>query len=145
METKVTDYKEVSKELFISYLRIAQDENKLIAASTSPVVELVDDNASRTYYMRIDRVNGCNVYRLSGYAISNGDLVSAKGELTSLYSTMKGQGKELHNSAIENGATHLDCFDGYLATFYGKAGFTIDSRVANWTQGEPDVLFMSLK
>jgi hypothetical protein len=42
------------------------------------------------------------------------------------------------------GASKLDCFDGFLPEYYKQFGFLETERVANWTAGEPDVVFMSL-
>jgi hypothetical protein len=47
-------------------------------------------------------------------------------------------------SAIERGASKLDCFDGFLPAYYERFGFVETERVPNWTPGEPDVVFMSL-
>lgn len=74
--------------------------------------------------------------RLSGYAVRE------DGDLVSVWSAVKGRGDELVESALENGATRLDCFDGYLPTFYARHGFYIVHREANWTPGGPDVVFM---
>ncbi|MBV5342460.1 hypothetical protein JZU68_02205, partial [bacterium] len=94
---------------------------------TSPVSE-IDDN--RKFFLSTDN--------LSGYAIG------FDGELTSLFSTVKGRGSELINLALTDGANHLDCFDGYLVKLYGKHGFMESKRVANWTPGGPDVVYMAI-
>lgn len=73
-----------------------------------------------------------------GYAIR------PDGELVYVFSTVPGQGAAIVESALANGAVYLDCFEGYLPTFYGRHGFVEVSRVANWTPGEPDVVYMSL-
>lgn len=74
---------------------------------------------------------------VTGYAIN-------KGELISVFSLFKGQGKAIVTDAINNGAWKLDCFDGYLKGFYESFGFKVIRREPNWTKGEPDVLFMRL-
>lgn len=71
----------------------------------------------------------------NGYALNNGELVS-------VFSAIKGAGDDIVRSAISNGATHLDCFDGYLLKLYARHGFEEVRREANWTAGGPDVVFM---
>lgn len=71
----------------------------------------------------------------SGYALRNGELVS-------VFSAIRNAGDEIVRSAVSNGATHLDCFDGYLPKLYTRHGFEETRREANWTPGGPDVVFM---
>ena len=67
------------------------------------------------------------------------------GEFIALFNIgTPGKGKELVESAIRNGARLLDCFDGYLPTLYRSHGFVEFARVANWTPGGPDVVYMAL-
>lgn len=75
---------------------------------------------------------------LSGY------VVREDGELTNVFSVERGRGAEILADAIAAGAVYLDCFDGYLPTLYARHGFEVVSRVANWTPGGPDVVYMSL-
>jgi len=117
----------VTPEEFKEALNIMQLIFPRIKASTSPVSEITDD---RKFYLSSDNC--------SGYAIGY------DGELTSLFSTVKGRGDQLVNLAIEDGANHLDCFDGYLVGFYRKHGFMESRRETNWTQGEPDVVYMAI-
>ena len=123
--------KEVSKQEFIINLGFNQFLYPNIKAATSPVKEVIEDKTDRTFYL--DSTGSM------GYAIDE------TGELTSLYSTVKGYGKTLVQSAISNGASHLDCFDGFLTTFYKGLGFEEVDRVANWTTGQPDIVFMRLE
>lgn len=74
----------------------------------------------------------------AGYALRS------DGELVYVFSTARGQGSAIVESAIGNGATYLDCFDGYLPTLYGRHGFETVATVPNWTPGEPDVVYMAL-
>jgi hypothetical protein len=71
--------------------------------------------------------------------------VAQDGTFIGLFSTVKGRGTELVWDAVNHkGASKLDCFDGYLPEYYKRFGFVETERVANWTPGEPDVVFMSL-
>ena len=71
-----------------------------------------------------------------------GGYIVLNGELIGLFAT-KGKGSWLLNHAMNDGAVLLDCFDGFLPKFYAKHGWTEFQREANWTAGEPDVVFMS--
>ena len=47
--------------------------------------------------------------------------------------------------AIElDGVQYLDCFDGFLPSYYEKFGFVEYKREANWTEGGPDVVYMRM-
>lgn len=46
-------------------------------------------------------------------------------------------------SGIENGATHLNCYEP-LSAYYRRFGFDEVRREANWTAGGDDVVFMEL-
>lgn len=102
-----------------------------IKAATSPFVE--SDGAR--YFLDVDDVAA------RGMA---GFVIRADGDLTNVFSTSRGQGDRLMAAALEAGAETLDCFDGYLPTFYARHGFVIYAREANWTPGGPDVVFMAL-
>lgn len=77
--------------------------------------------------------------RASGYA------VQPDGELVYVFSLTPGRGDFIVASAIHHGSVYLDCFDGYLPTLYGRHGFLVVDRVANWTPGLPDVVYMALE
>lgn len=76
--------------------------------------------------------------RQSGFA------VKPDGELTAVFSAVKGRGMVLVREAIRRGAFHLNAFDGYLTGLYGRCGFVESKREPNWTAGQPDVVFMEL-
>jgi hypothetical protein len=76
--------------------------------------------------------------------IISGYVVTWKGELRCVFSCGKGQGDALIRNAIANGAKYLDCFDGYLPEFYKRHGFVETGREPNWTDGEPDVVYMGI-
>ena len=73
----------------------------------------------------------------SGFGIINHELVN-------LFSLVKGKGKRALHAAIAKGADHLNCFDTWLVSFYSKHGFVEVKREANWTAGQPDVIYMQL-
>tara|TARA_R110000787_G_C13048770_1_gene406311 strand:+ start:108 stop:485 length:378 start_codon:yes stop_codon:yes gene_type:complete len=85
-----------------------------------------------------DKVLYVSLDGLSGYAINRNT-----HELTNVFSTVKGRGKTLVLQAISQGANNLDCFDGYLVSFYSALGFNVTKRETNWTIGHPDVVYMS--
>lgn len=73
----------------------------------------------------------------AGYA------VRPDGELVYVFSTARGMGATIVADAIAHGATHLDCFDGYLVTLYTANGFHRVTSLPNWTAGGPDVVYMA--
>ena len=76
---------------------------------------------------------------LSGYVVMD------NGELISVFNVgEKGRGQQLMHSAVARGATWLNCYDGFLLSFYEQFGFVETNRVANFTPGGPDVLYMEI-
>lgn len=75
----------------------------------------------------------------------SGFAIRPDGELVYVFSTVKGRGDGMLWKATDVGATHLDCFDGYLPTLYARHGFVETRREENWTPGDPDVVFMARK
>lgn len=73
-----------------------------------------------------------------------GGFMVLEDELCCLWSTVRGVGSFLVRHAITEGATVLNCFDGGLVDYYRKHGFEEYCRTPNWTEGEPDVVFMEL-
>lgn len=74
---------------------------------------------------------------LSGFA------VTPDAELIGVFSAVRGRGDDIVRAAIAAGATHLDCFDGYLPALYARHGFVETRREPNWTPGGPDVVYMA--
>ena len=109
-------------------LTYAQRSSTLVADSTTPASDLLRQGIQG--YTSADG--------LSGYG------VRLDGELVGVFSTVKGRGDELVESAKANGAWRLDCFDGYLVRLYSRHGFEEYNRVPNWTPGAADVVFMAL-
>ena len=120
-------YKDVQQVHFIdAYNQAFTSEN--VSANCTPLEQC--DFSQKTLFLSSDG--------LSGFAIS------FDGELTNVFSLVKGRGKVLMGYAIGYGANNLDCFDGYLVPFYAQAGFIEVRREANWTVGQPDVVYMVL-
>ncbi|AWY07642.1 acetyltransferase [Streptomyces phage Yosif] len=121
-------YFRVGHQLYTQALRSARAQSELIAGATSAPEEMP---ASYAFYLADDL--------LSGYG------VAGNGTLVGVFSLVKGRGEDLVWSAIlHHGADRLDCFDGFLPDYYKRFGFAEYERVANWTPGEPDVVFMRL-
>lgn len=74
----------------------------------------------------------------AGYALRN------DGELNHVFSMKPGLGAEAVKHSISNGAKHLSAFDGKLPKYYQQFGFQEHHREANWTPGQPDVVYMQL-
>lgn len=124
-------YRNVLPSVFQRYFTIARGVHAQIEQATSA---FEDDGTTRYYLDDSDPERG-----FSGYAIR------ADGELVYVWSRPgSGLGDTLMRSALGNGAVYLDCFDGYLPTFYARHGFCEVARVQNWTPGGPDVVYMSL-
>lgn len=119
-------YELVTVETFREAILSAGQDRPLIAQATTYADELPE---GARYYLESDGQ--------SGYGL-NGE------ELVGVFSTVRGRGAVLVNHAIAQGARRLDCFDGHLPTFYERFGFREDRREANWTAGEPDVVYMRL-
>jgi hypothetical protein len=74
----------------------------------------------------------------SGYAIS------PTNELKFVFSLRKGCGADaVRDAIIHCNPLHLNCFDGKLREYYESFGFSVYQREKNWTEGEPDVVYMS--
>jgi len=110
---------------FHNRLRLARNNSPIIKKMVH-LYEIKDYNKMDCYLSR------CGNY---GYAINNGELVS-------VFSRMKNKGNVIMMDAIQNGAIKLDCFDGYLVSFYKKHGFTEIKREKNWDNGQPDIVYM---
>lgn len=121
-------HREVSSAVFRQALGGARKDSFRIANATSP--EVIVASRPGQFYLSIDG--------RSGFAVTDA------GELCGVFSTVKGRGDTLVRDAVFFGATHLDCFDGYLPTLYARNGFRETHRAANWTAGQPDVVYMRL-
>lgn len=119
-------YDAVDFDTFLVAMTRAREESSLVAEMTS---EPTDVEMTIYALARDGR---------SGYA------VRPDGELVLVFSLERGRGDVIVSGAVADGAVYLDCFDGYLPRLYGRHGFVECQRVANWTPGEPDVIYMSL-
>lgn len=108
-------------------LRSARALSGRIADATSKPEEMPDD---ARYFLTADSQAGFGV--------------TSDGTLIGLFSLVKGRGVSLVRAAIAHGAHLLDCFDGFLPTYYRGFGFVETERIPNWTPGQPDVVFMAL-
>lgn len=110
-----------------------------------------DKSAFLTQYTASDFAN-MTTYKVKGLDI--GYAIKSDGDIVSVFnnSGVKGIGTELMKSAIRNGGTKLDHFDGYLSKLYEPLGFkeigrdNWDDQYApdNWDYekyGRPDVVY----
>lgn len=127
---RVAHFSHVKPVHFRRHFESARQDNPLIGANTS---DYSTDPAARgtRYYLWSDGVSH------AGFA------VRADGELVYVFSTARGMGDAIVATAIEKGATHLDCFEGHLTDLYASHGFVETAREANWAPGAPDVVWMS--
>lgn len=102
----------------------------------------IDDNI--TLYSVHEYVHEYDCYlsqdKKSGFAIHR-----RSNELVNVFSLVGGRGADLISDAVQEGATNLNCFDGYLVRMYSAHGFRELRREPNWTEGGPDVVFMELE
>lgn len=124
-----TIYLEVKPGAYRKQLRTAQKQSATVSLATTAAdqLDLIDTRC-------VLATDG-----LSGYAV-RGD-----GELLGVFSLVRGRGTKLVQDAVFRGATHLDCFDGYLPAFYARAGFVEVRREPNWAPGGPDIIWMELQ
>lgn len=113
---------------FAQHLNGARGLSSRIDESCSAIDPDLEPEGTRYY---LDAING------AGFAIRK------DGELVLVHSIARGLGGAMLDVAVRAGATHLDCFDGYLPEFYARHGFVETSREPNWTPGGPDVVFMA--
>lgn len=128
-ETSAAEPAIVSRDTFKRFFEEARRVSPIIRESTSSM----DGEPYLTH----------STYRIALDGRS-GYVVRPDGELVFVFSLEPGRGRGIVERAKRDGAVYLDCFDGYLVDFYGRHGFVEVKRVANWTPGEPDVVYMSL-
>ena len=81
--------------------------------------------------------------RAAGYALSKERNGLGEYKLANVFSTVTGTGAYAVNDAISRREKlWLSCFEN-LESFYSRFGFVVTAKEKNWTQGGPDVLFMS--
>ena len=97
-----------------------------------------------------------NTFQLKDYNI--GYAIKPDGDIVSVFnnSNVRGIGKALIQSAIKNGGTKLDHYDGYLSSLYEPLGFKEVERYkwddqyapSDWNyerDGRPDVVVRKLQ
>lgn len=132
------EFTQVQPSLFLNNLEFSQGQSDNVRQATTPVEEITNHDGVSYFLAASSDFRGRMYPNTMGFAIDK------TGQLTSVFTCFKGCGNRLLKSAIEKGARHLDCFDGYLKGFYEFHGFKVDRREANWVEGGPDVLYMSL-
>jgi hypothetical protein len=127
--TRTPRFQATTFQTFGWFLEHAQDSNERIRAATSPAW-LVASTPAVEFYLTDDGLSGFGV--------------ASNGELVGVFSLVKGRGEALMNEAIYRGATHLDCFEGFLPGFYASFGFIEVGSAANWEPNGPRVVYMAL-
>lgn len=117
----------VRRDDYMLALGIARLVSDQVADATSAPEELPEEGV--TWFLTRDAN--------SGYGVTD------NGTLIGLFSLVRGRGDSLVDQAVEAGARHLDCFDGYLPSLYARHGFRETHREDNWTPGGPAVIYMS--
>lgn len=114
---------------YLAALEAARQESPRIAESTTAPKDMPRDAW----------------YRLSPDGKS-GFGVTFNHELIGLFSLVPGRGKDMVEEAIGlDHVEYLDCFDGFLPSYYEQFGFVEYKREANWTEGGPDVVYMRMR
>jgi hypothetical protein len=124
-------YNATTAHAFDTALMLAQVVRPLVLVNTTPSWEIAS-RPNVEFYLHEDS--------LSGFAISG------SGELLGVFSRVKGRGDGLMVHALYRGATHLDCFEGYLPAFYAKHGFVEVGSERNYGGDHlPRVVYMALR
>ncbi len=126
------NYNLVSKEIFFVEFARAWRTSEAIRANCCRIQDI--DTFGVKFYLSEDGQ--------SGYGVRSDVCQGGIFNLNSVFSLIKGRGRELVKSAIDNKANSLDCFDGFLVDFYKSLGFIEYKRSPNWIEGEADVVFM---
>lgn len=119
-------FSNVKPGFFARHYNSARLDYQMIGENTSP----------------FDAVRGTLFYYWSNGFDHAGYAIRGDGELVYVFSTSAGKGDDIVSHAVMNGATHLDCFDGYLPKLYERHGFIDYKRELNWIHGNPDVVYM---
>lgn len=126
--TYATIFQQTPARIFSRVVRRTMKNNPLTAAMLS------------TY--TTDELSLMRCFTTSDYSV--GFAIKSDGDLVNVFnaSPIKGLGSIAVQAAIELGATKLDCFDGFLPSYYAQFGFVEYKREKNWTIGQPDVVYM---
>lgn len=124
----------VTHKEFLSALRRAEKD---------PVKgELIKENLTRYTPKKLEAMGVETYLTLDGNA---GFGITKDGELINVFSIKRSAGNMLVQTAIQNGAKHLNCYNGMLSEFYGRNGFVEYDRQPNSEKGKPDIIYMKLK
>jgi len=121
-------FRQTTGKMFYEVLKASQNKNDLV----KEFVHLYD----KKEYSEMQCFLSTDIN--SGYCIKN------DGDIVSVFSLVKGRGKQIMLDAVTNGGYKLDCFDGYLTKFYSSIGFIEYKSEKNWDKNGPDVKFMRL-
>lgn len=108
----MTKFYPASGQQFYTCFRRAWEESKFM--QTDSVLFPAKSYMFKSCYLSEDN--------LSGYAIE------LDGQLVSVFSLVRGRGKSLVASAIDNGAISLECYEAPLK-LYESAGFVVVERL----------------
>ncbi len=138
MSTAKTHFNATTLQTFIAAFIAAVERNPHIAESCTSWDALVAQDA-------LEQAAG----RTSDYYVSedhlSGFIVRHDGELCAVFSSVKGRGAQLLAHAKYRGATHLDCFEGYLSRFYAQHGFLEIGSEQNYNGAHlPRVVYMAV-
>lgn len=119
--------------------------------------KFVEENPDKKPFLTVD-INPDEVEEfIVVYGLNAGLYIKKDGELGGLFngSDVNGIGKKLVQKAVDRGADHLNCFDGFLVDYYSDLGFEPVNRIEwddeyapeGWNYekfGKPDVVFMEV-
>lgn len=132
-----------TREGFAAHFQTARERDSRVTSATSPLP--AEATGANTYTLVVDDQTG-DLYGtevvVGGYVLHAGEDTCQRVDLRHVFGP--GYGGFIVRDAIRSGAEALDCFDGFLPAFYASHGFAEYAREANWTEGEPDVVFMAL-
>lgn len=118
----------VTRLTYLAAVGAARVESPLVRENLSSLADFIAaPEAECHYYLSSDGRSGFFIHGTT---------------IRGLFSLEPGRGSVLVTSAIKAGGRRLECYDGYLSALYGRHGFVVVEREANWTEGEPDVVWM---
>lgn len=111
----------------------------IIADAFWATAKEVEDHAEQVAEFYRER---CKLFlAMDGNTVAGGFGV-LNGELIGLFAWPGTWGVWLLLRAMDEGATRLNCFDGFLPEYYAKYGWREVRREPNYEAGGPDVIYM---